>query len=97
MLESALQAKLLKYCKSCGLLARAVAWRGRRGCPDVVIMGDGHCLWIELKRPDGKGRRSTWQRREHERMREHGITVYTEHRYDRLLEILEIEFPDHCG
>jgi hypothetical protein len=95
--ESRFQKKIMQMATNAGLMARAVEWRGRRGCPDLVIIGSGHHLWIELKRPDGSGRVSPWQVREIERMRKHDVPVYVVADYDTFAELLTVHFPDQCG
>lgn len=51
---------------------RKVKWLGRRGAPDrLVMLRGGH--FIELKRPGGFAEEH--QRREHVKMRAHGLSV----------------------
>lgn len=78
-------------------MVRKVRWEGRRGCPDLVFFGEGGSLWLELKRPDGRGVVSEWQKREIERLRNHDIPAFVIDQFDEAAELLAIHFPDHCG
>lgn len=61
-----------------GLLYRRVAWIGRNGAPDFVVMGeyratDWPTRWVETKRPGKKP--TSAQALEHQRMHDAGQTV----------------------
>jgi VRR-NUC domain len=52
------------------------------GMPDLVILGqNGKVLWMEFKRPDGKGQVSDDQHQVHEFMLTHGHDVRVVHGY----------------
>jgi len=96
-LESTFQKKIMKIAIERGLMVRAVQWRGRKGCPDIVVMGEGHCAWVELKRPNGNGVVAPHQKREIDRMRQHDISAHVIDSYDDFSELLTFEFPDHSS
>jgi hypothetical protein len=79
MRESDIEKHLVKRAKALGGEVRKVAWIGRRGAPDRLVMlprrdGDEHsALWVELKAPGVKP--EAYQLREHERMRKMGQRV----------------------
>jgi hypothetical protein len=81
MRESQIERYLVKRVKALGGEVRKVAWIGRRGAPDRVVMvpySDARCamstFWVELKAPGKKA--SVVQRREHARMRRVGQDVF---------------------
>ncbi len=60
MLESSLETKVREWCKREGHLF--IKLSGQRGVPDrLLITSDGQVLFLEFKRPDGKGRVSVHQ------------------------------------
>lgn len=74
MLERDVEAYLVARVKALGGEVRKVAWIGRNGAPDrVVMLPDWPTFWIELKRPGGKAK--PHQVREHARMRAMGQQV----------------------
>lgn len=73
MRERDIEAHLVKRVKDLGGECRKVAWIGRHGAPDRLVMLPGNTVWAELKAPGEKARPS--QLREHERMRAMGQRV----------------------
>ena len=74
MRESTIEKYLVQQVKAVGGEVRKVAWIGRRGAPDrVVMLPNGATLWVELKAPGVKP--DPHQLREHERMRDMGQQV----------------------
>lgn len=73
MREREIESYLVERVKALGGEVRKVAWIGRRGAPDRLVMLPELLLWVELKRPGAKPRPS--QVREHERMRAMGQVV----------------------
>ena len=61
-----------------------------------MFFGEGTAVWMELKRPDGKGVVSSYQEREHARMREHDIPVFVVDNVQDAIDILAIYFPNSC-
>lgn len=90
MRESTIEKYLVKRVKELGGEVRKVAWVGRQGAPDRLVMLP-HCgrygrnssiktFWIELKNPDTiktfpANAHERAQHREHERMRKMGQRV----------------------
>ena len=90
MRESRIEAYLAKRVKAMGGECRKVAWPGRRGAPDRLVMLPGavvidgqvlpRTVWVELK-ASGRaaifpsGEREEAQAREHDRMRKMGQRV----------------------
>lgn len=74
MRERDIEAHLVRRVKELGGEIRKVAWPGRRGAPDRLVMLPGRrAVWVELKAP---GKEPTSQQiREHNRMRRLGELV----------------------
>ena len=49
MLESAIEKKLTRWCKSVGILTYKFNSQSMRGVPDRIYMKDGNILFLELK------------------------------------------------
>lgn len=90
--EAALSRKIMQNLKNHGLLARAMEYRGRNGAPDIVVIGNP-TIFIELKHPNGKGKLSAHQAREHERIRNHDGIVYTINSVEQLEAIIQRHYP----
>jgi hypothetical protein len=82
MKERDIERYLVKRVKELGGEVRKVAWIGRRGAPDRLVMlpdpGPGrgvfnNAWWVELKAPGVKA--EAYQVREHARMRKMGQRV----------------------
>lgn len=92
MTEAALQAKVVKWCKSNGYLALKFVSPANAGCPDLVILGNGKVLFYELKNPNGSGRLTELQKVTHDRMRAHGAEVYVGHDFDDITTTIRQRF-----
>lgn len=75
MLESKVEAHLVRRVNDLGGQVRKVQWIGRRGAPDRRVMLPWVCAWVELKRPGET--LEAHQKREHKRMRRYGENVVT--------------------
>lgn len=91
--ESDIEKYLVKQVKALGGEVRKVAWIGRRGAPDRLVMLPeceagrfGDTIWIELKAPGVKP--EAHQLREHARMRKMGQRVEVVDSYARVDEVL---------
>lgn len=70
-----LQAYLRKRVEATGGHYRKLQWEGRKGAPDCFVWWDGPLLaFVEVKA--GKDRMSALQRREHDRLRQSGFSVF---------------------
>ena len=99
MRESVIEKALKDRAKALGGECRKVAWVGRSGAPDRLVMlpsgqvfavdeiGHGRTTWVELKAPGKKP--ESHQLREHERMRAMGQRVLV---IDSL-ELIDYYFP----
>lgn len=85
-----LQKYLRERVEALGGHYRKVKWEGRVGCPDCYVWFEhGIYAWIEIKA--GDDRLAELQKREHERMRDGGLRIYTaktEADIDRILSEL---------
>jgi hypothetical protein len=68
------QEPVMQYAERKGFLVRRMRYIGRRACADVYLFKGGRTFQIEFK--DLGGKPTAQQRREHERMLDHGIVVY---------------------
>jgi Holliday junction resolvase len=73
MRERDVERELVKRVKAAGGEVRKLAWIGRRGAPDRLVMLPGKWLMVELKAPDGK--LSKLQELEHQKMKASGFSV----------------------
>lgn len=73
MRERDIERALMRRVKELGGEVRKLAWVGRRGAPDRLVMLPGRFLLIELKAPGG--RISRLQDLEHRRLRQAGFDV----------------------
>jgi len=73
MRESALEAKIVKYCRENGILTYKFSSPSQRGVPDRVMMKDGKVLFLEVKAP---GKEPTkLQIHEIEKIRKSGVVA----------------------
>lgn len=102
--ESDIERRLVLRVKALGGEVRKVAWQGRKGAPDRLVMLPRSVydvdtdeftftIWIELKAPGGaatfpKNAHERAQHREHERMRKMGQRVEVVDSYERIEEVL---------
>ena len=82
MSESEVQAQIIKYAKYLGFIPIRMnsGYSGRhnvhlapKGTPDLLIVHDAGCLWVEVKGPNGKLRDS--QKAMHRELRSLGHAV----------------------
>lgn len=71
--EGKIQSHLMNRVKEVGGFCRKLAWEGRAGAPDLIIIINGKIVFVEVKRPGGKPK--PHQVREHERMVRRGADV----------------------
>lgn len=76
-LESSVEDEVVTWAENNNWLARAMQYRGRRGCRDYDFYGFGVIVMMEFKRK-GRGTKglSGSQREERRRMAEKGLTVH---------------------
>jgi len=68
MSESTLQSKIMAFCKTMDVLCYKFASPSKRGVPDLLVVSNGRCLFLEVKNPNGRGRVSALQQREIDRL-----------------------------
>lgn len=77
MSEKTLQLNIMKFCNNLGnLIVYKFASPSKRGVPDLLIVSQGRCLFIEVKNPNGKGRVSALQMKEIRRLNGIGVPAY---------------------
>lgn len=72
--EAEVENHFIERAKILGILVRKMQWISREGAPDRFFAYHGFIGLIEFKSPDGKLRPS--QKREIDRLRNHGVPVY---------------------
>lgn len=72
--EGKVQKAIMKAVKAAGGFVRKMAWEGRVGAPDLCIIINGNVVFVEVKKPGEKARKT--QELEHRRMRKRGAVVY---------------------
>lgn len=73
MRETTIEQYLIAKVRALGGECRKLAWIGRRGAPDRVVLYQSRLIFVELKAPDQKPK--PHQLREHERLRRMGQRV----------------------
>lgn len=91
MRESALQQKILHFLKECGLIARSLEYKGRQGCPDLVVL-DPPTVWLEVKTKTGRLRPA--QVREHERMKKLGAKIHVIRSIEDARAVVAEHYPE---
>ena len=86
MRESTIEAYLVKRVKDLGGETRKVAWIGRNGAPDRLVMLPGLTLWVELKAPGKEA--EPHQLREHKRMQMLGQIVHVVDSFEAIEKLL---------
>lgn len=89
-LEASLELTILDEAEAAGWFVRKVQWPGRKGAPDRVFIKDGRTVWIEFKRPDGKGNLARIQGRNRKDMADAGAEIYVVESYAHAREILRL-------
>lgn len=92
MLEKNFQRKIIERLKKCNVLCYKFASPAHAGVPDLVCMHRGASLpvfFIEVKRPDGKGRLTKLQQVTIEKMERHGAYVFVVDSMDQVEKIIE--------
>lgn len=75
MNERNFQRKCIAAAKENGWLAYKFASPAHRGVPDVIFIKDFDVVFVEFKRPDGKGKLTKLQEHTIKDMRFHGARV----------------------
>ncbi len=86
MRERDVERALIKRVKQMGGEVRKLAWIGRRGAPDRLVMLPERYLFVELKAPGG--RLSRLQDLEHRRLRAAGFDVRVIWKLEDIDEVL---------
>jgi len=74
--ERDLQAFIIASCKKRGILCYKFSSPARRGVPDLILAYRGRVTFVEVKSPTGRGRLSTLQEREIQRLNEARFFVW---------------------
>jgi hypothetical protein len=88
--ERELQARCLKYARENGVFARKVETPAFNGFPDCIFFYQGRCMLIEFKHPNGKGRLSPIQVKDHGRLLEVGVRAWVVEDYEIFTKLLGI-------
>ena len=76
MNERNFQRKCIAAARDNGWLAYKFASPAHRGVPDCLFIKNSRVVFVEFKRPDGKGKLSKLQEHTIKDMRAHGALVY---------------------
>ena len=90
-MESKLQKKCGKLAKLNNVLVYKVHAENRKGLPDLMLIFPitGRVVFVEMKRPDGKGKLSKLQERELNKIRYQGASAYVCNSYEWFSTIIE--------
>lgn len=86
--EKKLQNYIMRACRRVDVLCHKLESRSSRGWPDLVLIGGGVVVFVEVKNPNGRGRLSRHQLRVMADIRAHGglcAVVDSEKSVDELL------------
>jgi hypothetical protein len=86
-LESNVADTVVARAENNGWIARAMPYRGRRGCRDYAFYGFGQIVLMECKR-EKDGKLSWNQRKERKRLADVGVTVHVVNNAELGIEIL---------
>ena len=70
--EKQLQDYIIKECKKRDILCHKLESRTSRGWPDLILMGNGVTIFVEVKSPSGTGELSVLQCRTLADIQDHG-------------------------
>ncbi len=87
-LESSLERRVVKYCKARGWLCLKMDPRYYKGIPDRLIVLPSMVVWMEFKRPDGKGSVSRHQVKAHQTLERLGMYVVVVDNYEAALRAM---------
>ena len=82
MNERNFQRKCIAAARANGWLAYKFASPAHRGVPDCVFIKNSEVVFVEFKRPDGKGKLSPLQEHTINDMRLHGARVLVIHSWE---------------
>jgi len=89
MNEKQLQDFTIKKANERGILAYKTVSVGRRGFPDLTLIGEGGVVWfVELKHPNGKGQLSNHQIKTIADLRAKGANVAVVSSTEEVIELL---------
>jgi len=74
--EKELQSYIMTLCKRYSVLCYKFESPARRGVPDLLLLHNGRCCFIEVKSPSGRGRLTWLQERTRARIERYGVDVY---------------------
>ena len=86
--ESSLERRVVKYCKARGWLCLKMDPRYYKGIPDRLIVLPSMVVWMEFKRPDGKGSVSRHQVKAHQTLERLGMYVIVVDNYEAALRAM---------
>lgn len=94
--EGKVQKAIMLAVKAAGGFVRKMAWEGRVGAPDLIIIINGTVTFVEVKRPGEKPRAT--QVLEHRRMRKRGADVrVVDNEKDGLKLVAELVAVDYIS
>lgn len=91
--ESVIEEYLRNRCDQLGYLCYKFKAPSNAGVPDRIVIGNGHTVFVELKRPGEKPRKL--QVAQIRRMREAGATVFVADTTELVDEVLQYVAKDN--
>lgn len=85
--EHRIAAALVREAKARGLFIRKCRWEGRLGCPDYLVLKNGHAFFIETKAPGESPRKS--QLAEFAKIQAYGGAVYVVDTSEKVSEVIK--------
>lgn len=86
ILEIDIEDAACKWAEKNGWLAPKLQWLNQTGWPDRTFIKNGHVIWIEFKKPDGRTskKQDYWIKQ----IRDHGCNVFVVSDVDTAVAIL---------
>lgn len=87
--EGKLQAYCKAQCKSHEVYWRKIKFEGQVGCPDTLMVYEGHVVFIEFKNPNGSGATSKMQDHQIKELRDHGAVALVINSYEGVDDVIK--------
>ena len=95
MLESTIERKYVRWCRTCGVIALKLNPNWYKSIPDrIVVIPGGMCFFLEFKRPGEKPRKGQYKRMR--QMRRMGFKVFWADNLEDAIQITE-DFVKKCS
>jgi len=85
-LESCVQREIIAYLESCGWYVVKLIQTNKNGICDLLIVREGKCIFVEVKRPGARAR--ALQEYRMNELIQHGATAFVTHSVEEVKTVL---------